>query len=128
MGYQGPKFTWTNKRYKTLIYLIPKNKDTSSLKNFRPIGLCNTSYKLVTKIIINRNKPFLRSIIGYTQTNFLIGRRTLDNATIMQEFITYFGKIKGKKVGMMLKINLEKAFDRPEWFFIRETLTIFNFH
>lgn len=36
---------------KTYVCLIPKCKNVISLKNFRPISLCNLSYKIVTKII-----------------------------------------------------------------------------
>lgn len=35
--------------------------------------------------------------------------------------------MKGKKVVMILKIDLQKAFDRIEWSFIRDTLLFFNF-
>ena len=41
----------------TLLCLIPKTYNASMLKNLQPIGLCNTNYKLVTKIIVNRIKP-----------------------------------------------------------------------
>lgn len=41
----------------TLICLIPKCSNAETLKSFRPIGLCNTSYKLITKIIVNIIKP-----------------------------------------------------------------------
>ena len=36
----------------TLISLIPKCASPESLGNFRPISLCNTIYKVVTKIIV----------------------------------------------------------------------------
>lgn len=111
----------------TLICLIPKCPDTSSLRNFRSIGLYNTNYKLVTKIIINRIKPILPSLIGSSQPSFLTNKRAFNNTMIVQEFVSHFGKIKGKKAGMVLKIDLEKAFDRLEWSFIKETLLFFRF-
>lgn len=97
------------------------------MRNFRPIGLCNTSYKLVTKIIVARIKPFLPLIIGPTQSSFLAGRRAADNAIIVQEYLNHFRKMKGKKGSMIIKIDLEKAFDRLEWSFIRDSLFYFNF-
>lgn len=35
--------------------------------------------------------------------------------------------MRGKKGGMILKVDLEKAFDRLEWSFIRATLNCFKF-
>ena len=39
---------------KTLIIFIPKCKNPESLNNYRPISLCSTIYKVVTKIIMAR--------------------------------------------------------------------------
>lgn len=41
----------------TFLYLIPKILNANNLQNFRPIGLCNTIYKVVTKITSNRKNP-----------------------------------------------------------------------
>lgn len=90
------------------------------------IGLCNTTYKIITKIIVNRLKPFLPLRIGPSQGSFLSNRRASDNVIIFQEFITHFSKIKGKARNMVLKIDLKKAFDRIEWSFIKETPTLFH--
>lgn len=90
----------------TLLCLIPKCPQASMLKNFRPIGLCNIVYKTVTKIIVNRIKPLLPDIIGPSQVSFLSNRRASDNAIIVQEYITHFGKKRGKPANMILKIDL----------------------
>lgn len=39
---------------RTLIALIPKTTSPQSLKEFRPISLCTTVYKLITKVLANR--------------------------------------------------------------------------
>lgn len=69
-------------------------------------------YKLVTKIIVNRIKPFLHNISGPTYSSFLSNRRADDDAIVVQEYITHFQKMKGKNANMVLKIDLEKVFDR----------------
>lgn len=47
----------------TLITLLPKINDPVTLKDFRPIRLCNTCYKIVSRAITNRLRPILNQII-----------------------------------------------------------------
>lgn len=111
----------------THICLIPKKKGANDLKNFRLISLCNTTYKIITKIIINRLKPQINDIIGSCQTSFLKNKQVGDNAIIVQENVSHFNKMKGKNLKMIVKIDLEKAFDKLEWSYIKDTLLFFSF-
>lgn len=54
------------------------------------------------------------------------GRRGVDNAIIVQEIIYSMEKTKGRGSYMALKIDLEKANDKLEWSFIRDTLIRLN--
>lgn len=112
---------------KTLITLIPKHKSPESLNNYRPISLCNTVYKLVTKIIVGRIRHMLPSLVSPLQTAFVPGRKGVDNVVIVQELVHSMSKRRGKMGVMAIKIDLEKAYDRLEWSFIRDTLNLFNF-
>jgi hypothetical protein len=71
----------------TLIALIPKVDHPQNFKEFRPISLFNTVYKLITKVLVNKMRPYLDQIIGPYQSSFLPGRGTCDNAIILQEVI-----------------------------------------
>lgn len=55
----------------TLIVLIPKVDNPKSFKDFRPISLCNTIYKIVIKVLVNRLRPLLKDLIGPCQSNLL---------------------------------------------------------
>ena len=50
----------------TFISLIPKVKNPERVTEFRPISLCNVIYKIISKVIANRLKPLLNSIISGT--------------------------------------------------------------
>ena len=67
---------------RTHIALIPKIQGLETLGNYRPISLCNTVYKIITKIIVARLRPFLDKLISPLQTAFVPGRRGIDNAII----------------------------------------------
>ncbi|CAJ2665276.1 unnamed protein product [Trifolium pratense] len=111
----------------TLICLIPKVDCPNNFKEFRPISLCNTLYKLITKVLVNRLRPMLDSIIGPFQSNFLPGRGTCDNAIILQEIIHSMRKSKSKKGDVAYKIDLEKAYDNVDWSYLRSCLRDFGF-
>lgn len=111
---------------KTLITLIPKHPGLDYLAAFRPISLCNTVYKVVTKIIVKRLRPFWPKLISLLQTAFVSGRMGLDNMIIAQEIIHTMTLKKGKTRFMAIKIDLEKAYDRLEWHFIRDVLELYR--
>jgi len=54
------------------------------------------------------------------------GQKGIDNAIIMQELIHFITRKKGKVGYMAIKIDLEKAYDKLEWSFIRDMLWRIN--
>nr|XP_023895781.1 uncharacterized protein LOC112007645 [Quercus suber] len=107
---------------RTHITLIPKIQELETLGNYCLISLCNTVYKVVTKIIVVRVRPFLDKLISPLQSAFVPRRKSVDNAIIVQEIIHSRSKKRGNVGYMALKIDLEKAYDKLEWSFIREMM------
>ena len=112
---------------RTLIVLIPKIQGPETIGNYRPISLCNTTYKIISKVIVAWLIPHLEYLISPYQTAFVLGKTGADNVIIVQELIHTIGRAKGRKGYMAIKIGLEKAYDKIEWSFIREILIYFNF-
>ena len=110
----------------THIALIPKIQSPETIGNYQPISLCNTIYKVVAKIIVARLKPNLEKLISPLQTAFVPGRKGIDNAIIVQELIHSISKKKGRVGDMSIKLDLEKAYDKLEWAFIRNMLLRIN--
>ena len=59
------------------------NETNITLGNYRPIELCNTVYKMVTKIIVVRLRSLLNKLVSPVQTTFVPGRKGVDNAIIV---------------------------------------------
>ncbi|XP_074313454.1 uncharacterized protein LOC141648626 [Silene latifolia] len=60
---------------KTNIVLIRKKKAPDKIRDFRPISLCNVAYKLVSKVLANRLKPFLGEIVSEIKVHLPPGER-----------------------------------------------------
>ena len=113
---------------RTNIVLVPKTNNPQRMIDFRPISLCNTIYKIVTKILVNQLKHLMPTLVSSSQTAFVLGRRGTDNVITAQELVYTIEQKKGKEGFMIIKIDLEKAYDRLEWSFVRSMLVSLGFH
>uniref|UniRef100_A0A803PJH0 Reverse transcriptase domain-containing protein n=1 Tax=Cannabis sativa TaxID=3483 RepID=A0A803PJH0_CANSA len=109
----------------TLISLIPKKQNAHTLKDFRPISLCLTFYKVISKVLANRLKVVLDKIISPYQSAFVSDRVIFDNILIAQEIIHAINSRKSGKLGWAaLKLDMSKAFDRVEWHYLESVMGI----
>ncbi|CAL2259572.1 unnamed protein product [Prunus armeniaca] len=53
-----------NKLNYTLITLVPKVQSPQSMVQFRPISLCSTLHKVISKILVARLRPILPDLIS----------------------------------------------------------------
>ena len=109
-----------------IIKLIPKKSiEPFYIKNWRPITLLNTDYKIAAKAIANRIKTVLPKLINNDQTGFMKGRFIGENIRLIDGIIQY--ATQHNVPGLLLFIDFEKAFDSLEWPFIFDTLRFFGF-
>jgi ribonuclease HI len=112
----------------TNICLIPKCDNPASMKDLRPISLCNVLYKMVSKLLANRLKGCLDKCVSEEQSAFVEGRSILDNALIAIEIIHALKrKTRGSKGDLALKIDISKAYDKVDWGFLRGMLERLGF-
>jgi hypothetical protein len=103
----------------THIALIPKVSPAILVHDFRPISLCNMSYKLISKVLANRLKLVLPLIISKHQSAFVLRRLISDNILVTYEALhTMATKMRGKKGYMAIKVDMSKAYDRVELSFL----------
>lgn len=113
----------------TNIVLIPKCDDPKTMKDLRPISLCNVLYKIVSKVLANRLRKVINKCISEEQSAFVEGRSILDNALIAIELIHYMKcKTKGKMGDVALKIDISKAYDKIDWGFLRGMMAKLGFN
>ena len=99
----------------TFITLIPKVKNPETVAQFRLISLCNVIYKILSKVIANRLKPILNSIISEAQSAFVADRVITDNILIAFESLHHMKTQCSSNTGFMaLKLDMSKAYDRVE--------------
>ncbi|XP_059629929.1 uncharacterized protein LOC132272867 [Cornus florida] len=104
----------------TNITLIPKVRNPAKMTQFWPISLCNVIYKIYSKVLANRLKPLLSSLISENQSAFVPNRLIHDNVMLAQEVLHYLKKKKnGKTSFMALKLDMAKAYDKVECEFIQ---------
>lgn len=99
----------------TFLSLISKIDHPEMTTQLRPIGLSNVTYKIITKVIVNRIKPLLPHLIYNTQGSFVPGRQISDNIIIVQEVIHTMRRKQGNRHLMAITIDFEKAYDRLRW-------------
>jgi hypothetical protein len=112
----------------TNIVLIPKVENLTSMKDLRPISLCNVLYKIISKVLANRLKPLLTRYISIEQSAFVEGRSILDNVMVAMETIHHMkSKTKGKVGEVALKIDISKAYDIVDWNYLMNVMIRMGF-
>ena len=109
----------------TFLALIPKSEGADAPGKFKPIALCNVIYKIILKVIANRLKPLLLRIISPEQSSFMEGRQILDGIIMVQEAIHSLKCTRS--LGMLIKLDISKAYDKISWEYLEKTLNAFGF-
>nr|GEV38670.1 RNA-directed DNA polymerase, eukaryota, reverse transcriptase zinc-binding domain protein [Tanacetum cinerariifolium] len=109
----------------SFIALILKMQDAKVVKDYKPICLIDSMYKIIAKILANRLVGVLGDLVNEVQSAFIVNRQILDGPFILDELI-HWCKSK-KKETMIFKVDLEKAYDSVRWDYLDDVLNKFGF-
>ncbi|XP_058084555.1 uncharacterized protein LOC131232338 [Magnolia sinica] len=88
---------------------------------------CNCIQKIFSKILASRLSIILLTIISEEQSAFVKNRSIIESISIACEMANVIDR-KSHSGNIILKLDMEKAYDRLEWPFISAVLGKFGFH
>ncbi|KAM6553278.1 hypothetical protein CsatB_014040 [Cannabis sativa] len=107
----------------TFVCLIPKVEFALGVDQYRPISLCNFSYKVIAKILSNRMRPLMEELVSPFQSAFIPGRWIAESSILTQELVHKIKAKRGRGGLMAIKLDMHKAYDKMEWSFIQKVLS-----
>nr|GEV70576.1 RNA-directed DNA polymerase, eukaryota, reverse transcriptase zinc-binding domain protein [Tanacetum cinerariifolium] len=104
----------------SFIALIPKTQDAKVVKDFRPISLIGSLYKIIANILVNRLSFVISDLISDVQSSFVFDRQVFDGPFIFNKLLSWFKHKKFKVI--VFKVDFEKDFDSIRWDYLNNVL------
>lgn len=110
----------------TSITLIATVKGPVSISDYRPVSCCTVINKCITKLLCEKLKLVLLSVVSEKLGAFVAGRPILHNV-LCQDIIRMYRKGQRQKCCMM-KVDIQKAYDDTVcWEFVEDMMKALNF-
>jgi sorting nexin-29 len=92
-----------------IIWPIYKKGDRLRCENYRGITLLNTVYKIFSKILSERLRPKIETILGWNQNGFREGKGTIDQIHTLRHILE---RMKEQNItAFYLFVDFKSAFD-----------------
>nr|GEY85346.1 RNA-directed DNA polymerase, eukaryota [Tanacetum cinerariifolium] len=109
----------------SFVALIPKIPNANMVKDFRPITIIGSIYKIISKILANRLVTVLGDLVNDVQSAFVADRQILYGPFILNELVQWCKK--KKKQSMLFKVDFEKSYDSIRWDYLDDVVRKFGF-
>lgn len=110
---------------RAVLTLLPKKGDLTDIKNWRPVSLLCSDYKLLSKTLALRLSEVIEQVIHPDQSYYVPGRSIFDNVSFVRDILDVSKLFKLHCA--LISLDQEKAFDRVEHKYLWKALTAFSF-
>ncbi|XP_026451890.1 uncharacterized protein LOC113352259 [Papaver somniferum] len=108
------------------VWLYREVKNAKRENQFRPIGLMNFSFKVITKIITKRLTEIIKKVVSPQQSAFIKGRNIQEKIALTSELVNDLEhKRRGGNMG--LKLDITQAYDSLSWEFMFQVMQKLGF-
>ena len=103
------------------ITLLPKTSRAERVGDFCPISLSNSIYLIITKVLTNRLKGLLGTLINPLQSAFVPRRQMSDSVVVAEEIIADWRR--PGSAGFVWQVDFAKSYHSLDWHFFWNVLT-----
>ena len=86
-----------------------KDRDKRFIKNGQPISLLNVDMKLISKVLANRLKSIISSIVNENQVAYVNNRFISESGRLMSDVLEITNSLD--IMGILMTVDIEKVFD-----------------
>ena len=83
-----------------VVSLLPKKGDLAFLKNWRPVALLCTDYKILSRVLSNRLRQYIGLLVHMDLSYCVPGQKIMDNLFLVRDVIDIF-KLFNLNVGIL---------------------------
>ena len=109
------------------ITVMYKKGDRTEVRNYRPLTMLQNAYKIFTRALAQRMKTVVHLFISECQKGFVPDTFIADCSMLLNLTEAYINEEDTDRHGILLFLDMEKAFDRVSYTYILESLTAVGF-